>query len=43
MFGLDDPEPIVLNAGQSFYEPPGALHSVSRMRFVTERLDPEAA
>jgi quercetin dioxygenase-like cupin family protein len=26
MFGLDDREPIVLNAG----EPPGALHSVSR-------------
>jgi quercetin dioxygenase-like cupin family protein len=30
MFGLDDREPVVLNAGESFYEPPGALHSVSR-------------
>jgi quercetin dioxygenase-like cupin family protein len=29
-FGLDDDEPIVLKAGESFYEPPGALHSVSR-------------
>jgi quercetin dioxygenase-like cupin family protein len=30
MFGLDDGEPVVLKAGDSFYEPPGALHSVSR-------------
>jgi quercetin dioxygenase-like cupin family protein len=30
MFGVDDREPVVLNAGDSFYEPPGALHSVSR-------------
>jgi hypothetical protein len=30
MLALDDREPIVLNAGESFYEPPGALHSVSR-------------
>jgi quercetin dioxygenase-like cupin family protein len=30
MFGLDDREPIELKAGESFYEPPGALHSVSR-------------
>jgi quercetin dioxygenase-like cupin family protein len=30
VFGLDDREPVVLKAGESFYEPPGALHSVSR-------------
>jgi quercetin dioxygenase-like cupin family protein len=30
MFGIDDREPVVLKAGESFYEPPGALHSVSR-------------
>jgi quercetin dioxygenase-like cupin family protein len=30
MFGLDDHEPVMLKAGESFYEPPGALHSVSR-------------
>ena len=30
MFGLDDGEPVVLKTGESFYEPPGALHSVSR-------------
>jgi quercetin dioxygenase-like cupin family protein len=30
IFGLDDREPIVLKAGESFYERPGALHSVSR-------------
>jgi quercetin dioxygenase-like cupin family protein len=29
-FGIDDREPVVLNAGESFYEPPGALHAVSR-------------
>ena len=29
-FGIDDGEPVVLKAGESFYEPPGALHSVSR-------------
>jgi quercetin dioxygenase-like cupin family protein len=30
MFGVDDREPVLLKAGDSFYEPPGALHSVSR-------------
>jgi quercetin dioxygenase-like cupin family protein len=30
MFGLDGGEPVVLKAGESFFEPPGALHSVSR-------------
>jgi len=30
MFGLDNREPIVLKAGESFYEPPNALHAVSR-------------
>jgi quercetin dioxygenase-like cupin family protein len=30
IFGIDDQEPVVLKAGDSFYEPPGALHSVSR-------------
>jgi quercetin dioxygenase-like cupin family protein len=30
LFGLDGGEPVVLKAGESFYEPPGALHSVSR-------------
>jgi quercetin dioxygenase-like cupin family protein len=30
MFGLDNREPIVLKAGESFYEPAAALHSVSR-------------
>ena len=30
LFGIDDGEPFVLKAGESFYEPPGALHSVSR-------------
>ena len=29
-FGVDQGEPFVLKAGESFYEPPGALHSVSR-------------
>ena len=29
-FGIDGGEPFVLKAGDSFYEPPGALHSVSR-------------
>ena len=29
-FGIDDGAPVVLKAGDSFYEPPGALHSVSR-------------
>jgi quercetin dioxygenase-like cupin family protein len=28
--GIDDREPVVLKAGDSFYEPPGALHAVSR-------------
>jgi quercetin dioxygenase-like cupin family protein len=30
MFGVDDREPVVLKTGDSFYEPPGALHRVSR-------------
>jgi quercetin dioxygenase-like cupin family protein len=30
VFGVDDREPVVLKAGDSFYEPPDALHSVSR-------------
>jgi quercetin dioxygenase-like cupin family protein len=30
IFEVDDGEPVVLEAGESFYEPPGALHSVSR-------------
>jgi quercetin dioxygenase-like cupin family protein len=30
IFAVDDGEPVVLKAGESFYEPPGALHSVSR-------------
>ena len=27
---IGDGKPIVLNAGESFYEPPNALHAVSR-------------
>ena len=30
IFGIDDNEPVTLKAGDSFYEPPGALHAVSR-------------
>jgi quercetin dioxygenase-like cupin family protein len=30
LFGVDNREPVLLKAGDSFYEPPGALHSVSR-------------
>ena len=30
MFGIDGREPVVLKAGDSFHEPPGAVHSVSR-------------
>ncbi len=30
IFGVDDHDPVVLKAGDSFYEPPDALHSVSR-------------
>ena len=30
IFGVDDREPVVLKAGDSFYEPPGAVHGVSR-------------
>jgi quercetin dioxygenase-like cupin family protein len=30
MFGVDGREPVLVEAGESFYEPPGALHSVSR-------------
>jgi quercetin dioxygenase-like cupin family protein len=30
MFGIGDRAPVLLKAGDSFYEPPGALHSVSR-------------
>ena len=30
VFGIDDGEPFVLAAGDSYIEPPGALHAVSR-------------
>src|SRR3954469_2037238 len=30
LFGVDNGEPILLKAGDSFFEPPNALHSVSR-------------
>jgi quercetin dioxygenase-like cupin family protein len=30
MFGIGGREPVLLKAGESFYEPAGALHSVSR-------------
>jgi quercetin dioxygenase-like cupin family protein len=30
LFGIDGREPFLLQAGESFYEPPDALHSVSR-------------
>jgi quercetin dioxygenase-like cupin family protein len=30
LFGVENREPVRLKAGDSFYEPPGALHSVSR-------------
>jgi quercetin dioxygenase-like cupin family protein len=30
IFGVDDDELVELKAGESFYEPPGALHAVSR-------------
>jgi quercetin dioxygenase-like cupin family protein len=30
VFGIDDDDPVVLKAGESFYEQPGALHAVSR-------------
>ena len=30
MFGLGGGEPVLLKAGDSFYEPPGAVHAVSR-------------
>ena len=30
VFGIDDQEQVVLKAGDSFYEPPGAVHAVSR-------------
>jgi quercetin dioxygenase-like cupin family protein len=30
MFGIGGREPVALKAGDSFYEPPGAVHSVSR-------------
>jgi quercetin dioxygenase-like cupin family protein len=30
LFGVDGGKPIRLDAGESFFEPPGALHSVSR-------------
>ena len=29
-FGVGGDEPVVLKAGDSFYEPPGALHTISR-------------
>jgi quercetin dioxygenase-like cupin family protein len=30
LVGIEDGEPVEKKAGESFYEPPGALHSVSR-------------
>jgi quercetin dioxygenase-like cupin family protein len=30
IFALGDGDPVVLTAGESFYEPPAAVHSVSR-------------
>jgi quercetin dioxygenase-like cupin family protein len=30
LFGIDGKEPFELKAGESYHEPPGALHSVSR-------------
>jgi quercetin dioxygenase-like cupin family protein len=30
LFGIDDGEPFELKAGESFFEPPGALHAISR-------------
>ena len=30
MFGIDNRDAVLLKAGDSFYEPPGALHSISR-------------
>jgi quercetin dioxygenase-like cupin family protein len=30
LFGVDDGEPVLLRAGESFFEAPGVLHSVSR-------------
>jgi len=30
MFGIDGGEPFKLEAGESYYEPPDAVHSVSR-------------
>ena len=30
MFGIGGREPVLLKVGDSFYEPPGALHSTSR-------------
>jgi quercetin dioxygenase-like cupin family protein len=35
-FGVDNGEPVLLEAGDSFFEPPGALHSASRN--ASERL-----
>ena len=29
-FGIDENEPVVLKAGDAFYELPGALHAISR-------------
>jgi quercetin dioxygenase-like cupin family protein len=29
-FGVGDGEPVQLNAGDTFYEPPGAVHTISR-------------
>jgi quercetin dioxygenase-like cupin family protein len=30
LFGIGGREPVALKAGDSFYEPPGAVHSLSR-------------
>jgi quercetin dioxygenase-like cupin family protein len=37
VFGVDDDDPVVLAAGDVFYEPPGALHAVSRNASQHER------
>jgi quercetin dioxygenase-like cupin family protein len=30
VFKIDDQDPVVLKTGDAYYEPPGALHAVSR-------------
>ncbi len=36
VFGIDNGEPVTLDAGDTFYEPPGAVHSVSRNASMEE-------